>query len=63
MLEQLKNKLNEPHIRAKMLFAKDVAKQVAVNVAIAGATIIVVEGTKAVIKAVRERNTTEESAE
>jgi len=59
MLEQLKNKLNEPRIHKKMLIAKDIAKQVAVNVAIAGATIIVVEGTKAVVKAVRERNTNE----
>ena len=59
MLEQLKNKLNEPRIHEKMLIAKDIAKQVAVNVAIAGATIIVVEGTKAVVKAVRERNTNE----
>jgi len=63
MLEQLKNKLNEPHIREKVLFAKDVAKQVAVNVAIAGATIIVVESVKLVIKKVQEHNTTEESAE
>lgn len=63
MLENLKTKLQSPRAKQLKEVALNAVAAVAVAVAVKAVTYIAVEGTKALVEEIRNRTTTEETAE